>query len=107
MGRGGTKHPAKSRPGERFSDSNGGYLHLPVRGNGDGGILPTTTTDMHTLWEAILAGHTVSTDTDAHMVRPPATYRRSRCSTGSVSGCRRLTELWPPHRSTEAQWFRA
>jgi CubicO group peptidase (beta-lactamase class C family) len=44
-------------------------LHLPVRGNGDGGIY-TTATDVHALWDAVFAGRIVSLDTVAEMVRP-------------------------------------
>ena len=34
-------------------------LHLPVRGNGDGGIY-TTAADVHALWDALFAGRIVS-----------------------------------------------
>jgi hypothetical protein len=44
-------------------------LHLPVRGNGDGGIY-TTAADVGALWSAIFAGRIVSTDMVAEMVRP-------------------------------------
>jgi CubicO group peptidase (beta-lactamase class C family) len=44
-------------------------LHLPVRGNGDGGIY-TTAADVGALWSAIFAGRIVSTDLVAEMVRP-------------------------------------
>ena len=44
-------------------------LHLPVRGNGDGGIY-TTAADVHVLWDALFAGRIVSLDTVAEMVRP-------------------------------------
>jgi CubicO group peptidase (beta-lactamase class C family) len=43
-------------------------LHLPVRGNGDGGIY-TTAADVHALWDALFAGRIVSLDTVAEMVR--------------------------------------
>jgi CubicO group peptidase (beta-lactamase class C family) len=43
-------------------------LHLPVRGNGDGGIY-TTAADLHALWSAFFAGRIVSADTVAEMVR--------------------------------------
>jgi CubicO group peptidase (beta-lactamase class C family) len=43
-------------------------LHLPVRGNGDGGIY-TTAADVHTLWDALFAGRIVSLDNVAEMVR--------------------------------------
>jgi CubicO group peptidase (beta-lactamase class C family) len=44
-------------------------LHLPVRGNGDGGIY-TTAADVGALWSAIFAGRIVSTDMVAEMVCP-------------------------------------
>jgi len=44
-------------------------LHLPVRGNGDGGIY-TTAADVHALWDALFAGRIVSLGTVAEMVRP-------------------------------------
>jgi CubicO group peptidase (beta-lactamase class C family) len=43
-------------------------LHLPVRGNGDGGIY-STAADIHTLWTALFAGRIVALDTVADMVR--------------------------------------
>lgn len=43
-------------------------LHLPVRGNGDGGIYATAA-DIHALWAAFFAGRIVSPDTVADMVR--------------------------------------
>lgn len=44
-------------------------LHLPVRGNGDGGIY-STAADIHAWWEAVFAGRVVSLETLAVMVRP-------------------------------------
>jgi CubicO group peptidase (beta-lactamase class C family) len=44
-------------------------LHLPVRGNGDGGIY-TTAADVHTLWTALFDGRIVSTSTVADVLRP-------------------------------------
>ena len=44
-------------------------LHLPVRGNGDGGIY-TTVADVHAFWDALFAGRIVSPDTVAEMIRP-------------------------------------
>ena len=44
-------------------------LHLPVRGNGDGGIY-TTATDVSSFWRALFAGRIVSEDRLADMVRP-------------------------------------
>lgn len=43
-------------------------FHLPVRGNGDGGIY-TTVADISALWEAFFAGRIVSTDWVGEMVR--------------------------------------
>lgn len=44
-------------------------LHLPVRGNGDGGIY-TTADDLHTFWRAFLDGRIVGERTVREMVRP-------------------------------------
>jgi len=44
-------------------------LHLPVRGNGDGGIY-TTAADVSALWQAFFGGRIVSPDWVAEMVRP-------------------------------------
>jgi CubicO group peptidase (beta-lactamase class C family) len=44
-------------------------LHLPVRGNGDGGIY-STAADIRALWEAVFAGRVVSLDAVAEMTRP-------------------------------------
>jgi CubicO group peptidase (beta-lactamase class C family) len=44
-------------------------FHLPVRGNGDGGIY-TTAADIHSLWDALFAGRIVPLETVAEMVRP-------------------------------------
>ena len=44
-------------------------LHLPVRGNGDGGIY-TTAADVHAFWDALMAGRIVSPDTVHEMTRP-------------------------------------
>jgi len=44
-------------------------LHLPVRGNGDGGIY-TSVADMHTLWGALTNGRIVPEDWVAEMTRP-------------------------------------
>jgi CubicO group peptidase (beta-lactamase class C family) len=48
-------------------------LHLPVRGNGDGGIY-STTTDLSSFWSALFAGRIVGNDTVAEMVRPRSEY---------------------------------
>jgi hypothetical protein len=44
-------------------------FHLPVRGNGDGGAY-TTVADISALWKAFFAGHIVSHEWVAEMVRP-------------------------------------
>jgi CubicO group peptidase (beta-lactamase class C family) len=44
-------------------------FHLPVRGNGDGGIY-STVADLSSFWDALFAGRIVSTDRVAEMVRP-------------------------------------
>lgn len=44
-------------------------LHLPVRGNGDGGIY-TTAADVHALWDALLTGRIVALDAVDEMLRP-------------------------------------
>ncbi len=44
-------------------------LHLPVRGNGDGGIY-STAADVSALWRAFFAGRIVSADWVREMVRP-------------------------------------
>lgn len=43
-------------------------LHLPIRGNGDGGIY-TTATDMHTFWNALFDGRVVTDEWVAEMTR--------------------------------------
>ncbi|MDX6358140.1 MAG: hypothetical protein QOH37_1194 [Nocardioidaceae bacterium] len=44
-------------------------FHLPVLGNGDGGIF-STAADLRAFWEALLAGRIVSPESVAEMVRP-------------------------------------
>ena len=44
-------------------------LHLPVRGNGDGGMY-TTADDLHTFWRALTAGRIVNEETVEEMTRP-------------------------------------
>ncbi|HEX4982043.1 MAG TPA: ThuA domain-containing protein [Ilumatobacteraceae bacterium] len=54
-------------------------FHLPVLGNGDGGIY-STLADMHALWTALFAGRIIAPDLVAEMVRahsePPERERR-------------------------------
>lgn len=44
-------------------------FHLPVRGNGDGGVF-TSVADVHALWAALFAGRVVSADSLAAMIHP-------------------------------------
>ena len=44
-------------------------LHLPVRGNGDGGIY-STAADLHALWDSFLAGRIVSKEWVTAMIAP-------------------------------------
>jgi CubicO group peptidase (beta-lactamase class C family) len=44
-------------------------FHLPVVGNGDGGVY-STVADVHTLWAALFAGRIVAPDLVAEMIRP-------------------------------------
>lgn len=54
-------------------------LHLPVRGNGDGGMY-LTADDLHRFWTALLDGRIVSPATLAEMIRPrvdvPSEHKR-------------------------------
>jgi len=50
------------------SGDRSNVLHLPVRGNGDGGIY-TTAADVHAMWDALFTGRIVSLDTLEHMTR--------------------------------------
>jgi CubicO group peptidase (beta-lactamase class C family) len=54
-------------------------LHLPVRGNGDGGMY-FTADDLHRFWNALLDGRIVATDTVTEMIRPrhdvPSEHKR-------------------------------
>lgn len=58
-------------------------LHLPVRGNGDGGIY-STVAEIHALWDAFCAGRIVSRETVAAMVHPRNTSAEmdARCGLG-------------------------
>lgn len=50
-------------------ESRTNVFHLPVRGNGDGGIY-STVADMTRLWRSLFAGRIVSAEWVAEMVRP-------------------------------------
>ena len=87
-------------------------LHLPVRGNGDGGIY-TTAADVHALWDALFAGRIVSLghrcgdgaptqrragDVDELRARLLA-RRRDRHGVAARRRRRRRVRLHPPPRS--------
>ena len=62
--------PADAALGYLFAEGDRtNVLHLPVRGNGDGGIY-TTADDLHAFWGALTAGRIVSEDTLSLMTRP-------------------------------------
>jgi CubicO group peptidase (beta-lactamase class C family) len=61
--------PGRAALGYLTSDgARTNVFHLPVRGNGDGGIY-STAADISSLWKAFFAGEIVSTDWAAEMVR--------------------------------------
>jgi CubicO group peptidase (beta-lactamase class C family) len=60
-----------------YLDGNGlrtNVFHLPVRGNGDGGVY-TTVADWHALWRAFFAGKIVSAPLVAEMLRPRGVHK--------------------------------
>ena len=62
--------PARAALG--YLSANGlrtNVFHLPVRGNGDGGVY-TTAADVAALWRALFAGRIVSNEWVAEMTRP-------------------------------------
>ena len=62
--------PSDAALGYLFEEGDrSNVLHLPVRGNGDGGIY-STADDLHTFWRALTAGRIVSSETVAEMTRP-------------------------------------
>ena len=62
--------PGRAALGYLFRDGlRTNVLHLPVRGNGDGGIY-STAADLSAFWEALYAGRIVSPASLAEMVRP-------------------------------------
>ena len=63
--------PARAAVGYLLIDGSwrSNVFHLPVRGNGDGGIY-STAADISALWSAFFAGRIVSADWVAEMVRP-------------------------------------
>lgn len=62
--------PADAAPGYIFSEGDlVNTLHLPVLGNGDGGVF-TTADDLHRFWLALLDGRIVSRAIVDEMIRP-------------------------------------
>jgi CubicO group peptidase (beta-lactamase class C family) len=62
--------PADAALGYLFDDGNRtNVLHLPVRGNGDGGIY-SGVDDLHTFWHALVAGRIVGPDLVQTMITP-------------------------------------
>ena len=62
--------PADAALGYLFEEGDRtNVLHLPVRGNGDGGIY-STADDIHAFWRALVGGRIVSEQTVAEMIRP-------------------------------------
>lgn len=62
--------PADAALGYLYADGDRtNVLHLPVRGNGDGGIY-TTADDLHAFWRALTGGRILGQDAFAHMTRP-------------------------------------
>ena len=62
--------PGETAFGYLFEDGDRtNVLHLPVRGNGDGGIF-STARDLHAFWPALMAGRIVSDASFAEMTRP-------------------------------------
>ncbi len=62
--------PADAALGYLFAEGNRtNALHLPVRGNGDGGLY-TTAGDLHRFWRAFVAGRIVTPESVAEMIRP-------------------------------------
>jgi CubicO group peptidase (beta-lactamase class C family) len=62
--------PGRAALGYLFSDGlRTNVLHLPVRGNGDGGVY-STAADISAFWDALIAGRIVSPARLAEMVRP-------------------------------------
>ena len=62
--------PADAALGYLFADGDQtNVLHLPVRGNGDGGIY-TSAADLHRFWRALTTGRIVAPESLAEMIRP-------------------------------------
>ncbi|HEU5483369.1 MAG TPA: serine hydrolase domain-containing protein [Microlunatus sp.] len=62
--------PGDAALGYMFDDGNRtNVLHLPVRGNGDGGLY-STVDDLHTFWRSLVAGRIVSPELVHTMITP-------------------------------------
>jgi CubicO group peptidase (beta-lactamase class C family) len=72
-------------------------LHLPVRGNGDGGIY-TTVDDVHRLWNAAFAGALVAPELWTKMITPTSSPATSSGSHDYGLGC------WLQRPGPTVQW---
>ncbi|NED95836.1 beta-lactamase family protein [Phytoactinopolyspora alkaliphila] len=62
--------PADAALGYLYAEGDrSNLLHLPVLGNGDGGIY-TSAADLHRFWQALMSGRIVSRATVATMIQP-------------------------------------
>lgn len=62
--------PGDAAIGYLFSEGDrSNVLHLPVRGNGDGGAYATAS-DLHRFWRELLAGRIIGPDLVAELIRP-------------------------------------
>jgi CubicO group peptidase (beta-lactamase class C family) len=62
--------PGDAALGYLFDDGNRtNVLHLPVRGNGDGGIY-STADDLHTFWRSLVAGRIIEPELVTTMITP-------------------------------------
>ena len=68
-------------------------FHLPVRGNGDGGVY-TTVADMSALWRAVFAGRIVSPELVTEMVRPRSNVPSSSMQYGLGFGSTHQPTTW-------------
>ena len=67
--------PGRAARGYLHADGlRSNVLHLPVRGNGDGGLYATLT-DLHAFWEALLDGRLLRPETVARMLHPHSEVR--------------------------------
>lgn len=61
--------PADAATGYLDEGNRANTLHLPVRGNGDGGAF-TTASDLHAFWRALFGGKIVTQQTLEQMIQP-------------------------------------